>query len=80
MKHKTFSDHHRYTDLEVEAMLDDASQLQARWILTTAKDKMKLGAFPRLRERLWVAEIGVKFNGDVNALYEAVDRLGRKGH
>jgi tetraacyldisaccharide 4'-kinase len=80
VKHKTFPDHHRYTDLEVEALLDEASQLQARWILTTAKDSMKLGAFHRLRERLWIAELGIRFNGDVNAFYEAVDRLGRQGH
>lgn len=80
VKHKIFPDHHRYTDLEVEALIDEASQLQARWILTTSKDNTKLGAFHRLRERLWVAEMGVRLNGDVNALYEAVDRLGRKGH
>jgi tetraacyldisaccharide 4'-kinase len=80
VKHKTFPDHHRYTDLEVEEILDEASRLQARWILTTAKDSMKLGAFPRLRERLWVVELGIRFNGDVNTFYEAVDRLGRKGH
>lgn len=80
VKHKVFPDHHRYKDIEVEAILDDASQLQARWILTTAKDGMKLGAFHRLRERLWTVELGVKLNGDVNAFYEAVDRLGRKGH
>lgn len=80
VKHKVFPDHHRYRDIEIEAILDDASQLQARWILTTAKDGMKLGAFHRLRERLWIVELGIKLNGDVNAFYEAVDRLGRKGH
>jgi tetraacyldisaccharide 4'-kinase len=78
VKHKAFPDHHRYTDLEIEALLDEASQLQARWILTTAKDGMKLGAFHRLRERLWIVDLGICFNGDVNAFYEAVDQLGRQ--
>ncbi len=77
LKHKTFPDHHRYTDLEVEVMLDEASQLQARWILTTAKDAMKLSQFPRLKERLWIAELGLKLSGDTKELYEALDRLAR---
>ncbi len=80
VKHKTFPDHHRYSDLDVEAILDEAGHLQARWILTTGKDSMKLRAFHRLRERLWTAEVAIKLNGDVNALYEAIDELGRQGH
>jgi tetraacyldisaccharide 4'-kinase len=79
VKHRIFEDHHRYSHLEVEEILDEASRLQARWVLTTAKDSMKLGAFPRLRERLWVVELGVEFKGDVRGLYEAIDRLARPG-
>lgn len=78
LKHKSFPDHHRYTDLDVEILLDEASQMRARWILTTAKDAMKLGPFPRLRERLWIADLGLKFSGDVKELNEALDRLARK--
>lgn len=77
VKHKIFPDHHRYTDLEIEAILDEASQMQARWILTTAKDAMKLRQFHRLRERLWVIDLGVEFKGDVKAFYETVDGLAR---
>lgn len=77
VKHNSFPDHHRYTDLEVEIMLDDSSKLEARWILTTAKDAMKLAEFPRLKERLWIADLGLKFSGDTKELYEALDRLGR---
>lgn len=77
LKHKSFPDHHRYTDLEVEIMLDEASQIQARWILTTAKDAMKLSQFSRLRERLWIADLGLKLTGDTKELYEALDRLAR---
>lgn len=80
VKHRTFSDHHRYTNLEVEEILDEASKLQARWILTTAKDSMKLGAFPALRERLWVVELGIQLKGEVKAFNEAVDRLARASH
>ncbi|MGE0526807.1 MAG: tetraacyldisaccharide 4'-kinase [Bdellovibrionales bacterium] len=80
VKHKSFPDHHRYTDLQVETILDEASQLQARWILTTAKDSIKLKAFPRLRERLWVVELDIRFKGDVTQFHEAIDRLGRSGH
>ncbi len=75
VKHRVFDDHHRYTDLEVETILDEASQLQARWILTTGKDAMKLAAFNRLKDRLWVVEMGIQFKGEVQALYEAIDRL-----
>lgn len=77
LKHKSFPDHNRYTDLDVEILLDEASQMRARWILTTAKDAMKLGSFPRLKERLWVAELGLKFSGDTKEFNEALDRLAR---
>lgn len=77
LRHKSFPDHHRYTDLEVEIMLDEASQLQARWILTTAKDAMKLNQFRRLKERLWVADLGLKLSGDTKDLYETLDRFAR---
>jgi tetraacyldisaccharide 4'-kinase len=80
VKHRTFGDHHRYTDLEVENILDEASSSQARWILTTGKDAMKLSAFNRLRDRLWVIELGVELKGEVKALYEAIDGLARPGH
>lgn len=78
LKHRSFDDHHRYTDLEVENMLDEASQLGARWILTTGKDAMKLSAFNRLKDRLWVIEMDVQFTGEVKALYEAIDGLARQ--
>ena len=80
VKHRTFQDHHRYSNLEVEEILDEASRLQARWVLTTAKDSMKLSAFPHLRERLWVVDLGLEFKGEVKAFYEAIDRLVRPGH
>lgn len=77
VKHKSFPDHHRYTDLEVEIFLDEASSLGARWILTTAKDAIKLGAFPRLSERLAIAEMNLKVSGETKDFYEALDRLVR---
>jgi tetraacyldisaccharide 4'-kinase len=75
VKHKIFEDHHRYTHLEIEAILDEASQLQARWIVTTSKDATKLAQFRSLNERLWVIDLGVKFDGDVETLYADIDRL-----
>lgn len=77
VKHKTFDDHHRYTHLEVEAILDEASQLQARWILTTAKDATKLAPFHSLRDRLWIIDMAVKFEGDLKSFYADIDRLAR---
>ena len=77
LKHKTFPDHHNYTNLEIEAILDEASQMQARWIITTAKDATKLSQFHSLREKLWVIEVAVKFEGDVKAFYADIDRLAR---
>ena len=76
VKHKSFEDHHRYTHLEVEAILDEASHLQARWILTTAKDATKLRQFHGLRDRLWIIDLSVKFEGDVEPFYADIDRLG----
>jgi tetraacyldisaccharide 4'-kinase len=78
VKHRKFGDHHRYTDLEVETILDEASSMQARWILTTGKDAMKLSAFNRMRDRLWVIELGLELKGDVKAFYEAIDGLARQ--
>ncbi len=80
INHRKFDDHHRYTDLEVETLIDEASSTGARWILTTGKDAMKLGAFARLRDRLWVIELGVQFKGEVQALHEAIDGLARAGN
>lgn len=77
VKHKTFPDHHGYTNLEIEAVLDEASKLQARWILTTAKDATKLSQFHNLRDKLWVIDMVVKFEGDVKPFYAHIDRLAR---
>lgn len=77
VKHKTFNDHFKYSDLEIETILDETSQLQARWILTTQKDAVKMKAFSRLRERLWIADLGLKFRDGKKELYEAIDRLAR---
>lgn len=77
VKHKIFKDHFKYTDLEIESILDETSQLQARWVLTTPKDAIKMKAFPRLRERLWVAELGLKLRDGKKELNEAIDRLAR---
>ena len=80
VQHRKFDDHHRYTDLEVETILDEASEKQARWILTTGKDAMKLSAFNRLKDRLWVIDLGVELKGEVKALYAEIDRLARARH
>jgi len=80
VKHRKFDDHHRYTNLEVENILDEASERQARWIVTTGKDAIKLSAFNRLKDRLWVIDLGVELKGEVQALYEAIDRLARPRH
>lgn len=79
VKHRKFGDHHRYTDLEVETILDEASERQARWIITTGKDAMKLSAFNRLKDRLWVVDLGVELKGEVKALYDAIDKIHQSG-
>jgi len=80
VKHRQFADHHRYADIEIEQILDESSHLQARWILTTAKDSMKLSAFPRIRERLWILDLKIEWKGDVPQFYESLDRLARPSH
>ena len=77
VKHKCFPDHHHYRDLEIEIMLDEAAHLGARWILTTAKDATKLRLFKKLRDRLWIANLELKFSDDEKGLYEAIFRLAR---
>lgn len=80
VKHQRFPDHHRYANREIEEILDESSHLQARWLLTTAKDSMKLAAFPKLRDRMWIVELGLDLKGEVKAFYEAIDRLARSSH
>jgi tetraacyldisaccharide 4'-kinase len=79
VKHKVLPDHHRYTSLEVETILDEASQLGARWIVTTAKDATKLRKFHHLAGRLWVIDLQIRFEGDTKAFHEDIDRLARAG-
>lgn len=77
VKHKTMSDHHRYTSVEIESIVDEASQLGARWIVTTAKDATKLRQFQHLTGKLWVIDLQIRFEGDTKAFYEDIDRLAR---
>ena len=77
LKHRTFGDHHRYLDSEIETILIEAATLGARWILTTAKDAVKLAAFPQLRDRLWVMDLGLELKGEVKEFYEKIDGLAR---
>jgi tetraacyldisaccharide 4'-kinase len=77
VKHKILPDHHRYTSLEIETILDEASHLGARWIVTTAKDATKLRKFQHLSGRLWVIDLQIRFEGDTKAFHEEIDRLGR---
>jgi tetraacyldisaccharide 4'-kinase len=92
VKHKSFDDHHRYTHLEIDAILDETSEMQARWILTTAKDAVKLRHFNALKERLWIVDMGVELqdangnagndgeagnSGDLKTFYADIDRLAR---
>lgn len=79
IKHRKFRDHHFYTGREVDEMLDEASVLQARWLVTTAKDGVKLGGFTSLRDRLWVAKLAVEFRDGGKELDEILDRILRKG-
>src|SRR5262249_5119827 len=64
LKHKVLDDHHRYTHLEVEELLDESAALGARWIVTTAKDATKLSKFHQLKNRLWVIDLKIDFKGD----------------
>lgn len=75
-----FPDHHSYSNRDVEDFLDQASKLQARWILTTSKDAIKLSQFKSLSERIWIVDTEMQFKGNVQALYEAIDRLARQSH
>lgn len=42
---RAFPDHHRYTQVDIDSVVQEAKQLGARGIVTTAKDAVKLRSF-----------------------------------
>jgi tetraacyldisaccharide 4'-kinase len=40
--HEAFSDHHMFTEIDIDAIGQDAKECGAEWILTTEKDIMRL--------------------------------------
>jgi tetraacyldisaccharide 4'-kinase len=72
---KSFRDHHRYTQSDIDAFVADSSQNQARSIVTTAKDAVKLGGL-KFEIPCYVSEIDLSFDNErelVGMLMKAVE-------
>lgn len=59
--HSIFPDHHRYTESEVDMLTRIVTDNQADYLLTTAKDAVKLAAYNFDKSRCGVVEIGIDF-------------------
>ncbi len=59
--HSIFPDHHRYTEGEIETLNRILSDNHAEFLLTTAKDAVKLTAYNLDKSRCGVVEIGIDF-------------------
>lgn len=74
-----FTDHHRYTQTEIDRLYHSADMSGAAILVTTAKDAARLHSLSFDRSRLRVTEVGVKFlPGDDQRLLERIVRaIGR---
>ena len=59
--HSIFPDHHRYTETEIKTLSRILIDNQADYLLTTAKDAVKLTAYNLDKARCGVVEIGIDF-------------------
>ena len=67
-----FPDHHAFTAADIERA---ASVAKARWIITTAKDAVKLRAlWPQDGPECYVAVLGVRIESGAEALGQLLDR------
>ncbi|MGH8056547.1 MAG: tetraacyldisaccharide 4'-kinase [Candidatus Entotheonellia bacterium] len=54
---RAFSDHHRYTRPELEALTRLAASVRAEMVITTEKDRIRLRRFPALQYPMWELRI-----------------------
>ena len=55
---KSYRDHHRYSQEEMDKIRDEAIKIGADFIVTTEKDMVKIRDFPGLPSNLYALEIG----------------------
>jgi len=68
---RAFPDHHRYTQDDVNRVIRDARRAGAEGVLTTAKDAVKLEAFPEARDML-VLHISIRIREHEDELLRLV--------
>jgi len=75
-----FTDHHRYTQTEIDGLYQSADMSGAEILVTTAKDAARLHSLSFDRSRLRVTEVGVKFlpGDDQRLLERIVHAIGRQ--
>ena len=71
-KELRFKDHHNYTERDFNRIDEALGRDSTTGLLTTAKDAVKLGAEPRLRERLWTAELKPRALFDEEEFFRAI--------
>jgi tetraacyldisaccharide 4'-kinase len=70
-----FSDHHRYTPEDLEAIDAAAGAEKAELILTTQKDRVKLPADFPWRHELFVVKIGMHITKGEEALHRLIEKV-----
>ncbi len=62
---KAFADHHRYTRKDAQSLLESAQKAGAKAVLTTEKDRVRLGALAEtFGEQLRTAELTAEFDDE----------------
>ena len=59
INHLEFSDHHDYSNNDVQNILNKNAEIKPDYIITTEKDAVKLRRFPELKNSIWILEIEV---------------------
>ena len=59
INHLEFSDHHDYSNNDVQKILNKNAEIKPDYIITTEKDAVKLRRFPELKNSVWILEIEV---------------------
>lgn len=70
--HLIYRDHHNYSDLDIEKIINEAQRLKVEKIFITEKDAIKLRRFKEKLTLVCVAELAPKLSLRVKGLYEKI--------
>ncbi|MFM6927674.1 MAG: tetraacyldisaccharide 4'-kinase [Bdellovibrio sp.] len=72
-----FRDHHQYTDSDVKKIWDEFQKSQADYLITTAKDAVKLRPLMPQNSKLWSSWLEVNEAGKKGRLHEIISKVLR---